>query len=245
MLGAEPERRKSLPARLAMGLRSILEAERSRWFLGAPVILACGIAAYFILPVEPPVWAVAILGLIAAFGLVILARGHGGLGVALISIFLAGIVVAKVRVEISGPQNMVVSAGYVQVSGWLERAGARSGGGTRKILKPTTIDGLGAGDLPQRVRLIWRGKGKPLPAGSFVVVKARFMPRRLPVWPGGYDAGFFAWFDGIGAQGFTFAAPQKTSHPDDARVPWRLRLSAGIENVRKTITKRVLAPLPA
>jgi hypothetical protein len=86
--GSEPERRKPLPARLAMGLRSILEAERSRWFLWAPVILACGIAAYFSLPVEPPVWAVAILGLIAAFGLVILARGHGGLGVALISIFL-------------------------------------------------------------------------------------------------------------------------------------------------------------
>jgi hypothetical protein len=70
------------------GLGSILEAERSRWFLWAPVILACGIAAYFSLPIEPPVWTVAILGLIAAFGLVILVRGHGGLGVALISIFL-------------------------------------------------------------------------------------------------------------------------------------------------------------
>lgn len=34
----------------------IVLPERERWLLWAPVCLALGVAGYFLLPMEPPIW---------------------------------------------------------------------------------------------------------------------------------------------------------------------------------------------
>ncbi len=242
--GNEPERHKPLPKKVVDHLREALEAERSRWFLWLPVVMACGIAGYFFLPVEPPLWAVAILAVAAIGGIMLLMRGRGGFFMALAVVFFTGFVIAKARVELAGPENMVVPAGYVEVKGWLEETTARPGGGTRMVVRPVIIDGLKPADIPKRLRLVWRGKQRPPLAGSFITIKAKFLPRRMPVWPGGYDAEFLAWFEGIGAQGFGVSAPQKIVPPTGLAMPKSLRFSAAIENLRKAIGMRILSALP-
>src|SRR5215813_10640715 len=56
-----------LAARLVLGVIRRLDAERERWALWTPVALGLGIAVYFELPSEPPLWlgiVVAVVGLL-------------------------------------------------------------------------------------------------------------------------------------------------------------------------------------
>ena len=63
--GAEiPPRLAPIAARGAV-FRSLLDDERTRFFLWAPVCLGVGIAAYFALPVEPDLFAAAVPLIIA------------------------------------------------------------------------------------------------------------------------------------------------------------------------------------
>ena len=61
---------------LAAWLADNLLAERERWLLWLPVGLGTGIAGYFALPVEPPVWPGALGLLLASVALAWLWRRH-------------------------------------------------------------------------------------------------------------------------------------------------------------------------
>ncbi len=93
-----------------------------------------------------------------------------------------------------------------------------------------------------RVR-VTTGKTAPgLEAGDPVRLRATLQPPAGPALPGGYDFARQAWFERLGAVGYTWSAPQPRRHA--GAPPWGLRLWAAIERLRQAIGRRITAVLP-
>lgn len=234
------------PFHIASRARRCFEAERSSWFLWLPVLLSCGIAIYFSLPVEPPLWAVTVLALVASCLVMGVARGFvSPIWGLCFAVALAGIGLGKLRTLTGGPGAMVQPYGIVELEGWLEHMEVRSNGrGFRLIVVPHRIETITSPqEIPYRVSLIWRGADViRLVPGDFVRLSAKFLPPPGPVWPGGYDPAFVRWFKGIGASGFLLKSPEKTQSP--AARPQFFALRAQVEAVRQAIGERIRSAVP-
>ena len=154
----EGERRDVRPAvlvgRAGLLLRHTLERERPRWFLWSAVLFASGIGIYFQLPLEPPVWSVAVLVILACLLGVSSARPGGSKVAVAVSLVLLGVAAGKLRTETGGPGAMPLPLGVVAVEGWLERLEHKSGGkSSRLYLKPVMIEGADAEQMPERILL--------------------------------------------------------------------------------------------
>ncbi len=140
-------------------LQARLQEERSRWFLWVPVLFAGGIATYFHLPLEPPVWAVALLAVIAVGLGVASARPASSVLPAVLLIVLLGVSAGKLRTMTAGPGPMILPIGVVQVRGWLEKLEQKPGGkGFRLLLLTAEIERVAPEKLPLRILLTWRGR---------------------------------------------------------------------------------------
>ncbi len=73
-------------------------------------------------------------------------------------------------------------------------------------------------------------------------VRATLMPPSAPALPGDYDFARQAWFNAIGAVGYSLSTPVVESAA--AEPPVDLRFWAAIERVRQAIGARVVAALP-
>ncbi|MGI9373548.1 MAG: ComEC/Rec2 family competence protein, partial [Hyphomicrobiales bacterium] len=218
-------------------LKHVLEQERTRWFLWGPAILAAGIASYFCLPIEPANWAMVILGLLAFSILSLRAGGRRWMLLTIVAVYLTGMCIGKIRVETAGPGTLILPAGVVNVSGIIEKIQARSKGGVTLFVRPDVVGTTESSDLPEKIRLIWRGSSVALRVGEKIALKAHFLPRHKPAWPGGYDSGFSNWFKGIGAQGFALSMPEVLSRNESTFATW-------LENARLAIVQRILTSLP-
>ena len=244
--GARGDLRPSvLVGRGSLLLRRTLDRERSRWFLWSAVFFASGIGIYFQLPAEPPVWAVALLVILACSLGLSTARPGGSKIAAAVSLVLFGIAAGKVRTETGGPGAMPSPLGVVSVEGWLERLEHKPGGkGARLYLRPVTIEGADAGQMPKRILVSWRGQraGHRLRPGDYLRIRARFLDLLEPAWPGGYDAQFVRWYQGIGASAFILGPPKKVKAP--GAPPLVVGWAARIQLIREEIGQRLKAALP-
>lgn len=234
------------PRQWASAAHRQFHAERARWFLWLPVLLAAGSALYFSLPVEPPVWAVGCLAMTAGFFLLGMAKGSVSPVVAAgLAAIIAGVCVGKARTLTAGPGVVILPIGVVEVQGWIERVEARAEKrGIRFYIVPTQIGLRKLNEpLPRKISVVWRGPLKnALRPGDHVVMRARFLAPPGPIWPGGHDPRFFRWFNGIGASGFSLRAPEKTATTHTR--PFRLVWSASVEEARLAIAGRIRAALP-
>ncbi|MEM9221685.1 MAG: ComEC/Rec2 family competence protein [Pseudomonadota bacterium] len=87
--------------------------------------------------------------------------------------------------------------------------------------------------MPRKVRVNVRSTER-FPVGATVSVRARLMPLRGPVMPGAYDPARRLYFDGIGATGFAYGAPEILAPPDGG-------LGARIDAVRRLVVERIRA----
>lgn len=225
--------------------RSQLEAERPRWFLWFPVVLSCGIAVYFNLPVEPPMWAVLALALLAMAFLWGAVRGSVSPIVAVgVVVAISGVFLGKARMLTGGPGSLILPYGIVELDGWLERMEThQSGQGYRLFVVPDRIQNVThSEEVPRRVSLVWRGplKGQMQP-GDYIRLRAKFLPPPGPVWPGGYDPSFTRWFEGVGGAGFVLQAPEKAVAPGEP--PTVVVWAAKIQSVRIAVAGRIRASI--
>jgi competence protein ComEC len=90
--------------------------------------------------------------------------------------------------------------------------------GKRLVLRVREVDARANTDarFANRVRLRIPADARIAP-GDWINVRARLFPPMGPVVPGGYDFSFRAYFDGIGASGFSYGAPEIVQGP--ARNP--------------------------
>lgn len=210
--------------------------DRTRWLLWMPVLLGTGIAIYFALPEEPLLW----------------------IGIASVSLFaLVAFLLRKSLVKLIPLACLIVSVGFLAANYRTVSVGTRM---LNYPLPPLWIEGvvehaeLKASkngklsqwfvlrdlyapefeELPQKARLVFRGKGEMLKPGARVKVYAKLMPVQLPVTPGTYDFRRQSYFQGVGATGFVLKPPEVIALP--ASTSWQ----EGLEQVRETMTQTFL-----
>ena len=223
-------------AAAAAGPARCLAAERERWSLWLPVGFAAGIATYFWLPFEPPVWpaVAAVVGLLVA---AVLLR-HDGRAVLVAVVLLApaaGFLRAELRtVEVSAP--VLERTLYARVSGIVAEVEALPEG-PRVIVASPAIDRLAAARTPARVRIALRPGGVTPAPGDWLGVRAVLRPPPPPAAPGAYDFQRRAWFLRLGGIGYAIGP-----HEVEPAAPsgWALALARW----RDALSGRIRATLP-
>jgi len=193
----------------------------------SPVFLGAGIAAYFAAPSEPPPALCLTLAALAA-GACLAARFRPGprLPLLALALVLAGVVTAALRsATVAAP--VLPYRHFGPVEGRLADVDRSFSDAIRLTLDGVRVEGLDAALTPARVRIALHGDAAaaPLPPpGALLRVVANLAPPGGPVEPGGFDFQRLAWFDRLGALGYTRAPPVVLAPPD--RAPERLAFEA-------------------
>ena len=234
---------RGLSVRAVQGLRKAALAERERWALWLPVGLGAGIGIYFALPSEPSPTIAFAAGAIG-FGVACLAIASRSDGLrallALCAAVLLGFGLAKWRSESVAAPVVSHRIGPVAIEGrvqWVQQ----HGNGVRILLAPSTVDDIPAGSLPHFVRLSVRYGGAWVQPGALVSLRAVLMPPPPPAEPGDYDFARAAWFQRIGAVGFTLGAPRIIRAP---QADLLFRGGVFIDAMRFRIAERIHQALP-
>jgi competence protein ComEC len=186
-----------------MGVERFLIAERSQLPLWVPVLMGIGIAVYFALPVEPPVWTVALPVAALAAWAGLRRAGFAAAIAGLVALWIAvGFALAVWRAhEVAAP--VLERAIEMTVEGRVLEVSRAPSGKLRLLLDRVVIHGMAPGDWPSRVRItvLPEDDAAPFRPGARVMTLARLIPPGGPVEPGGFDFRRMAWFDRLGAAG--------------------------------------------
>jgi len=178
---------------------------RGHLFPFVPVLLALGIGLYFLLPAEPHLRAWA--------GLAILGAGLGLLAIAgpeplripalALALVLAGLLLAGWRSH-SVAAPVLGWRYYGPVEGRIVAVDRSVSDALRLTLDQVVLHDVSVPRLPQRVRVSIHGtlEIEPVP-GTRVILTGHLGPPGGPVEPGGFDFRRLAWFDRLGAVGYT------------------------------------------
>jgi competence protein ComEC len=185
---------------------AILEAQRAHFILWLPVFFGLGIAVYFTVPTEPTPWVLAAIAFAIAVLVGTWVRAPSGLRIVIVPVvvlalgFVAGTTRSFLAAAPVLPYDMTVAVEGRLIG--LSRSGTDR---TRILLDRVVIHGLSPGLTPARVR-ISVDESTPADAlvpGNRLLGQARLSPPGGPGEPGGFDFRRIAWFERIGAVGFT------------------------------------------
>lgn len=182
----------------------VLLVQRGHLFPWAPVCLALGIGAYFLLPTEPAAphyLVVAASGLAGAVAALRWPGGWASLGWAL-ALVAAGFCLAGLRAhQVAGP---VLSWRYYgPVEGRVVALDRSASDALRVTLDRVRLDRVAPERRPDRVRISLHGPPAELRPGQRIMTTGHLSPPQGPVEPGGFDFRRHAWFQGLGAVGYT------------------------------------------
>jgi len=221
-------------------LGALVAAERDQWLLWAPVVLGVGVAIYFALPEEPPLWfgpALALCGTLLSF----LWRRHTGLVAAAagLTLIALGFGAASLRTAFVAAPILERDVGPVRIEGRILAIDPLPSG-QRLVLQDPTIAGIAPELTPARLRIKLMREAPGLEVGDRVSLLGKLSPPAPPFAPGGFDFQRDAFFDGIGAIGFAFGTAQVEADAGAAAG----RINMIVSDIRRTITARILAVLP-
>lgn len=205
---------------------------RGRLFLWVPVCLGFGIGGYFALPREPVTGEWAALA-VAVLALALWARGgRYGLGVGPLAL---GLALAGAGAGLAGMRSHMVAAPvlewryYGAVEGRIVAIDRSVSDAVRLTLDDVVLERVTPARTPARVRVALHGMAgdfvTPVP-GLRVMLTGHLGPPGGAVEPGGFAFRRIAWFDRLGAVGYTrspvlaLAAPE----PGPALMVTRLRM---------------------
>ena len=215
--------------------RSVAD-QRDRRFLWLAPAFGSGIALYFALPEEPPLWVGGACALIAAPAL-LLRRFAGAPAMAVVAAAGLGVSVALLHTARIDAPVLEKRIGPVAVSGVIESASPDEANRWRLVLARPTIERLAAEDTPVRIRInVRRVDGDPAP-GRLLRVRAALLPPPEPVAPGAFDFARRAYFQRIGAVGFAYGRARAVPVTDASGI--RARINA----IRHAVTGRIMAGL--
>ena len=208
-------------------VREVLQAQRGHLFGWVPVCLAIGIGIYFALGFEPSPM---LLGLSGAGGvaLVLLARFVPGVGPVLVGCGLLAIGVALAGGRAHLVKEPVLSFRYYgPVEGRIVGIDRSSSDALRLTLDRVVLFNMPPGRTPTRVRIALHGAlagSEPMP-GMTVMTTAHLAPPGGPVEPGGFDFQRHAWFQRLGAIGYTRMPVLALKPPDGSRPTFAARMA--------------------
>lgn len=219
----------------------VLDAQRGHLFPWVPVCLGIGIGVYFALRFEPGgMWyaglAAAVLSLI---GLAHLAGSRIAPVFAALCLTLVGFGLAGARAHLVADPVLPFRY-YGPVEGRIVAIDRSASDKLRLTLDRVVLDNVPLAHTPLRVRVSLHGQQgfiDPEP-GLTVILTGHLSPPQGPVEPGGFDFRRMAWFDGLGAVGYTRTPVLALAGADEGRGGQR------IHRLRMRISAAVQAALP-
>ncbi|EEE37118.1 competence protein [Rhodobacteraceae bacterium KLH11] len=217
--------------RVLTRVETALLTQRGHLFPWSPVCLAVGIGWYFSLRFEPGpglYGGIAVLALLA-IGIsrrVSVAWAPLATGAAVIAL---GFLLAGARAH-SVAEPVLQWRYYGPVEGRVVALDRSASDALRVTLDQVRIGDVPLDQRPQRIRLSLHGDRVHLSPGQRVMTTAHLSPPQGPVEPGGFDFRRHAWFQQLGAVGYT-RVPVLTIAPaqagrDGVRVTaWRMAIS--------------------
>jgi len=206
-------------------------------FQWSPVCLAVGIGLYFSLRFEPdwPLYA-CLLVFVAALALIgrRLRTGWAALatGAALIA---AGIVLAGARAH-SVAEPVLSWRYYGPIEGRVVAMDRSASDALRVTLDRVRLEDVPEDQRPQRVRLSLHGGSVSLAPGQRIMTTGHLSPPQGPVEPGGFDFRRHAWFQRLGAVGYTrvpvmTVAPAGNASEGVRITAWRMAISERVRAI--------------
>lgn len=224
---------------LWIGGVTALLAQRGRLILWVPVCLAVGIGIYFSVPTEPEATHYGILTgciLVMALGARMADEAFAPLVWACVLVG-AGVLVAGVRAH-SVAAPVLEYRYYGPIQGRVVNIDRSSSDKMRLTLDRVVLERKSPGTTPRNVRVSLHGAQGfvDIKPGMTVVLTGHLDAPNGPVEPGGFDFGRNAWFDALGAVGYTRS-------PVLALEPSENSMSLLIFRVRMTLSQAVQSRL--
>jgi len=202
--------------RLFRAVADCFAAEGDRRLLWVPVIFGTGIALYFAVTFEPPLWP-AVAAATAGLGLTFLLRRYPAwceAALAFMALAAGLALMCETALEHQAPMlqrhlGPVTVTGRVSDIDLVEK-------GWRIIVEADPLPGLEASEQPRRLRVHISAKSDELVPGDRVSFKAMLYPVPAQVLPGGRDFQRELYFAGIGGVGYSLGAARKIAGPQDA-----------------------------
>jgi competence protein ComEC len=219
-----------------------LAGERPNWPGWLAVALGLGIAVYFALPAEPPLW---LGGGLTGCGLVLLLLCRR---VPLVLLLAAAFVTATIGFGMAQARTWAVAAPQLQdrirfahVTGRIV-AIEPFPNAIRATLDQVTIAERPAEAMPLRLQVkIFKGS-ESLKLDDRIDVLAHLQPPSPPVAPGAFDFRRRAYFQQIGATGFALGAARVIEAAGEATLRGRLWL--WLDRLRASIGRRIASLEP-
>ncbi len=214
-----------------------LSSERERLPLWIPVMLGAGMALYFSLLFEPPLWLAASL-LVCCVLAGCLLRRHLLARVLCIALALAaaGFALAQFRTQQVSTPVLYGELFYKTVEARVDDIHLREKA-RRLVLTDAAIEGLSTQRTPQRLSITLKKDAPDVRIGDRVRVKTMLFAPPAPAMPGGYDYTRALYFQGIGAVGFS---------PSEIEILEKgapRQFEEALNTLRLALAERISAPL--
>lgn len=233
-------------------LNEAIARQRGRLFCWSAVCLGGGVGLYFALPVEPDVTLLSVLALICGICLIIpffsnetLSPLFAGAG-----LILAGLLVAAIHARTSAAPVLTYRY-YGPVEGRVIAVDRSLTGKIRMTLDQVRLAEVAPDRTPEKIRISLHGDADPdaetrYPGyialrpepGQHVVLTANLSPPPGPAEPGGFDFRRFAWFQKLGAIGYTRTPVLQIGPPRLNGVQVR------VNHLRGQLSERVRTRIP-
>ena len=223
--------------RLVQVLQTAFARQHGHLFLWVPVLYAIGIGGYFALRFEPDrgMWT---LGGVVALSLLLVAlrlRDVARCMAVALLLMLCGFAIAGGKAHRVAEETLGFRF-YGAIEGRIIKVDRSASDAVRLTLDRVRLEGVRAARTPARVRIALHGQQgfvDPEP-GVTVILTGHLSPPGGAVEPGGYDFRRQAWFQRLGAVGYT-RTPVLALAPHDGRS-WdlwvyrlRMRLSGAVQ----------------
>jgi len=224
--------------RVRTAIVSWIVAERSRWVLWCPVLLAIGIALYFQLPREPSLWiGPGVVSALTAGWLFFAGIRRNTVTFLLFLIPVIGFSAAQFRTYTVSAPVLEKRIGPAWVVGTVIRWEPKKGG-HRVTLSNLTIDRLTPRKVPAFVRITVSGTYPDVRAGERLRVLAILHPPAGPAMPGAFDFAQHAYFKSLGGVGYAVRKPELLETASDRGI------TTAIARFRQSLTERIISGLP-
>ncbi|MGV6850066.1 MAG: ComEC/Rec2 family competence protein, partial [Marinibacterium sp.] len=185
-------------------VEAVLWGQRGHLFPWAPVCVAAGIGGYFALRVEPgPAGYAGLVGLGLGMALVA-ARRPGGMTPLAIAVALAalGFCLAGARAHLVAAPKLDFRY-YGPIEGRVVGIDRSASDAMRVTLDRVRLFRMDPAEVPHRVRVSLHGGADAVSPGQRIMTTGHLSPPQGPAEPGGFDFRRYAWFQGLGAVGYT------------------------------------------
>jgi competence protein ComEC len=219
-----------------------LAGERANWPGWLAVAIGLGIAIYFALPMEPPLWA-GILAAAATIAACLFCRSRplAAVGAAFLLALAVGFLAAQLRATLVAAPQLQKRIGFAHVTGRVIEIEPLPGG-IRATLDRLTIAELGAAQTPVKIRVRVIKGAADIRLGARLQLLASLQPPSPPMAPGAFDFRRQSYFARLGATGFAMGAPHVLDAPESPS--FRQDLLLRIDALRLAIGRRIAALQP-